>query len=369
LRDDQVISDRHNGEIFCCTFTPDGTAVLTAGWDGCLRFWNVATGDVILNLKAGAKPLAACGLTTDGKRWMSGSMEGILALWEAETQRPLFQFVAHTRPISAVVMAPDGGIFATASWDRQIVLRKTGREREGRTLSGHGDIVAGCRFTPDGEQLLSWSHDGTVRLWEVATARELALLGNHEDRVTVAAISPDGGAAVTASRDGVLKLWDLKERTEIACAKQSAEPRCVFFMLDGRAILTADANGWLVLLGIPSFEVEADLQTGQIPMCGDQAPSGELFALGGEDGTIRFVQVEEYGHAPLFVTPSQIMEESSNFLDKLLGKKRMTTLFRYVCPICRYETRVPKLPDKPVGCPMCTRQLRFRAPLRQLQVK
>jgi WD40 repeat protein len=364
-----IVPDRHNGDVFCCAYTPDGSAVLSAGWDGELRFWNVATGDTIGSLKVSAKPLSACGFTPDGKYWLSGSMEGFLGMWNAETRECLLNFVAHTRPISSIRYAPDGKQLVTTSWDRQISLRKVGKEREGKALSGHGDIVAGCRFTPDGKQLLSWSYDGSVRLWEVEGSRELQVLGEHEDRVTAAALAPDGLWAASSSRDGTVKLWDLREGVEVGAAKLTSEVRSLFFMLDGQSILTVDANGWLALLAVPSFEMSMDLQTGLRPMCADQAPSGEQFVLGCEDGSLRFVAAEGYEHAPLFVSASQTVEETTTFFDKLIGKTRMTKNYHYTCPICRHAAQVLTIPTKPIVCPMCARQLRVMSNVRQLQEK
>ncbi len=369
LLEELIVPDHHDGEVFSCAYTPDGTAVLSAGWDGQLRFWNVATGDAICSLQVGAKPLSACGFTPDGKHWLSGSMEGLLGIWTAETRESIVNFVAHTRPISSIRYAPDGKQLATTSWDRQIALRKVGKEREGKMLVGHTDIVAGCRYTPDGKHLLSWSYDGTVRLWEVDAARELQVLGLHEDRVTAGAVAPDGALAVSASRDGTLKFWDLRERVEVGAAKLTAEVRCVFFMLDGQSIVTVDANGWLALLAVPTFEMRMDLQTGLKPMCGDQAPSGEQFVLGCEDGSLRYVAIEGYEHAPLFVTPSQTIENTTTFFDRLFGKTRMTKTYHYTCPICRHAAQALTLPQKPVVCPMCARQLRVMQHARQLQEK
>jgi len=257
----------------------------------------------------------------------------------------------------------------TTSWDRQIALRKVHKEREGKMLTGHTDIVAGCRFTPDGKQLLSWSYDGSVRLWEVDAAREIQVLGLHEDRVTAAAMAPDGSLAVSASRDGTLKLWELRECLEIGAAKLSGEVRSVYFMLDGQAIVTVDANGWLAVLAVPSFEMHTDLQTGLRPMCSDQSPSGEQFVLGCEDGSLRFVALEGYESAPLVVTPSQTLENTTTFLDRLIGKTRTTTMYHYTCPVCRHAAQVTALPKQPVVCRMCARQLRVMSHARQLQEK
>jgi hypothetical protein len=369
LLEELIVADRHEGEVFACAYAPDGTAVLSAGWDGDLRFWNVATGETIASIKASGKPLSACGFTPDGKYWLSGSMEGQLGFWYTETRESVLHFVAHTRPISSIIYAPDGSLLVTTSWDRQIALRKTHKEREGKMLTGHNDIVAGCRFTPDGKQLLSWSYDGTVRLWEVDGARELQMLGQHDDRVTAAAIAPDGTWAVSASRDGTLKLWELHECLEIGAAKLSGEVRSVFFTLDGQSIVTVDANGWLAVLAVPSFEMLMDLQTGVRPMCGDQSPSGEQFVLGCEDGSLRFVALEGYESAPLFVTPSQTLENTTTFLDRLIGKTRTTTMYQYTCPVCRHAAQVTSLPKQPVVCRMCARQLRVTSHARQLQEK
>jgi hypothetical protein len=353
--------ERHEGEVFGCAFTPDGSAVLSAGWDGHLRLWNVANGDAISSLKVCNKPLSSCGLTLDGRTWLSGSMEGLLSVWDGETKENLLTFVAHTRPISSIRYSPTGKQYATSSWDRQVTLRKVGKEREGKVkvLYGHTDIVAGCRYTPDGKQLLSWSYDGTVRLWDTQLGRDVALLGQHDDRVTAAAISPDCSQAVSGSRDGMLKLWNLREHVEVAAARQNAEVCCVFFMLDGQSILTVDTNGWMALLAVPSFEMRMDLQTDLKPMCGEQAPSGEMFVLGCEDGSLHYVAAEGYEHAPLVVSPSRTLDESRTFFDRLMGKTRFTTTFHYTCPICRHEAHATALPNKPIACRFCSRQLRI----------
>jgi WD40 repeat protein len=369
LQEHLFVSERHDGEIFGCAFAPDGQTVLSAGWDGQLRYWNVATGDRITSLKVSDKPLSACGFAPDGRSWLSGSMEGLLGIWSPDTRESILNFLAHTRPISSLCYSPDTKLLATTSWDRQIMLRKVGKEREGRALSGHVDIVAGCRFLPDGKQLLSWSYDGTLRLWDVDLGRELAVLGRHEDRVTAAALAPDGNWAISGSRDGMVKLWDLQERVETASAKQTEEVRGIFFMLDGEAIVTIDANGWMALLKIPSFELLMDIQTGVKPMCADQAPSGEQFVLGCEDGSLRFVAVVDYSHAPIAVTPSKKVEETSTFFGRLLGKKRRRTKYHYTCPICRHEGQALTLPAEPVTCPMCSRKLRLLSGAVQLQEK
>jgi WD40 repeat protein len=350
----------HQGEVFGCTFAPDGAFVLSAGWDGHLRLWDVSSGLPITALKAGPKPLSACAVAPAGRHWLSGSMEGLLSVWDAVSHQSQQNFVAHIRPISAIRFSPDGKRMATASWDRQVILRQNDKEREGLPLSGHTDIVAGCCFTPDGKRLVSWSYDGNLRLWDAETGRCSATLQGHKDRVVSATVSPDGRALVSAGRDGSLIFWDLHERAEVS-AVRLGELRACFFLPDGASVATVDAQGWVLLLTAPGLQVQAELGTCIKPLCGDLAPAGSLIALGAEDGRIHLVGVDGLEGTPLVVTASQTLKAKATGLARLLGKTKLTPVFEFICPACRHPGEVQEVPKQTFPCGKCRRLLRLDA--------
>ncbi len=353
-------AERHDGEVFACAYVPDGAYVLSGGWDGHLRLWEAATGAQVTSLMASPKPLSCCAVTPDGKQWLAGNMEGLLSFWEGVSHQSLLNFVAHTRPISAITYSPDGQWLATASWDRHVLLRKVGKEGEGgRALAGHGDIVAGCRFSPNGKQLLSWSHDMTVRLWEVEGGREMCVFRGHKDRVTAASFSPDGRLAASVGRDGVVRLWDLAQQTEAGSADIGREGRACFFLLDGESLLTADALGRVLLLSLPSFDVQAQLDVPFKIMCGDLSPSGEQFAMGCEDGHVCLAAVEGFEGSSIVVTATQTYKPTSTLFGRLLGKTKLTRTYQYRCPICRESMESTILPNE-VSCSKCRRRLRVQ---------
>jgi WD40 repeat protein len=352
--------ERHEGEVFACSYAADGGFVLSGGWDGHLRLWDASTGSHLAALKVGPKPLSACAFTPDGRHWLAGSMEGFLSVHDAVSHQTLLSFIAHTRPISAISFAPDGKGLATASWDRQIGMRKVGAEREGRTLSGHQDIVAGCRHL-DERLLISWSHDRTLRLWDLDLAREVGVLRGHADRVTAAAVSPDGRLAVSGSRDGTVRLWDLSQQAQVDAAELGGELRACFFLLDGESVVLADGAGQMLLARVPGFEVVDRLATPVKVMCGDLAPSGMQIALGGEDGQVHFVAVEGLEEASLVVTATASLKSSTGILGRLIGKSKVKRTYQYTCPVCRQDLESATLPQRPVSCPGCRRTLRVSA--------
>lgn len=359
-------TERHEGEVYSCAYTPDGAYVLSCGWDGQLRLWDAAAGVARLAVPTSPKPLSACRCAPDGQQWLAGSMEGLLTFLDGATQQVVASFVAHTRPISGLAYSPDGRQLVSTSWDRLICVRQVGKEREGRNLHGHTDIVAGCRFTADGLGLVSWSYDGTVKLWDLARGTETATLAGHTDRVVALALSPDGRFALSGGRDHTVRLWDLEGATEVATVNLGVEVRACFFLLDAASAVVADGAGRVFLMTTPSFQVQAQLQVPFKPISGELAPGGGQLALGGEDGVVHFVAVEGLEELPLVVTPTHGVRQATSFFGRVFGRGSARRTFRYTCPACRREVEAEALPSL-THCPHCHRHLRVNSRPAELQ--
>jgi WD40 repeat protein len=352
----------HQGEIYGCAYSPDGTVLVTAGWDGWLRLWETQMGTPVGGFRAANKPLASCAFSSDGKHLLSGSMDGMLGIWEVGTAQLVQTFVAHTRPISCILYTPDSKQFTTTSWDRQISVRKVGKEREGLSLSGHQDIVGGCRYSSDGRQLLSWSYDGSIRLWDLATGREASVFRGHADRVTAADLSPDCAWVVSGGRDGQLKIWDVETAGEVGSLSLPAEICACYFLLDGMSLAVVHVDGGLAFLGL-DLQVQEVMTLGCRVQCAALAPSGRQLAVGSADGRPRLVALEGVSQAPLIVTASQHHRQDTSLLSRLLGRKRLTRTYAWTCPVCRTPAEVRSLPKSAFACSRCRQMLRLNSRL------
>jgi WD40 repeat protein len=357
---DGIQGEKHNGEVFACAYSPDGGFVLSAGWDGHLRLWEVSSAMHLSSLRAGPKPLSACTFTPDGKNWVAGSMEGALTAWDGHSHQLLAQTVPHTRPISCIRFSPDGKWIASTSWDRHVSLRCPSHDRDSRVFSAHEDIVNGCRFSPDGTLLLSWSHDRSLRLWDLQTNREAAVWLEHKDRVTAGDISPDGALAASGSRDGELILWDIEARAKLNESQAGAELRGCFFLLDGSSLVTLDATGLIAIYAVPELQLQTQLMVGSPIQCAALAPSGQQLAIGGEDGLVRFVAIEGYEDRPLVVTATERTRKTASRMQQFFGRSTLTNVYSFSCPACHKPIEIlDRLPTAPAPCPHCRRSLRF----------
>jgi WD40 repeat protein len=349
----------HAGEVFGCAFTPDSHYVLSCGWDGYLKVWDVEQGSEVISFQADTRPLSTCAVAPDGTSWLSGSMHGLLGKWSAETQNQQQVFLAHTRPISALRFSPDGTQLATASWDCSVAVWPADRDRDGRILGHHKDIVAGCCFTPDGHRLVSWSYDRTVAVWDLRDPDSPGHLEGHADRVLAGGVSPDARWLATGGRDRVVKLWSLQAGQPAATTVLHDEARACLFLLDTETLLLVDAVGTISVHSLPDLTPRTELSTNVPVQCAELSPSGGMIALGGTDGRVRFVRVDGFDRRPLAVTAQCEVRDAAGAVRRFFGGAKPTKVFLCTCPACRHAFEMSGTsPGQPAPCPSCGRAIR-----------
>lgn len=197
------------GGIRRLAFTPDGKRIVSGGFDGYLRVWDIASSKEVRAIKVEGGTVYSLALSPDGRLAATAGRDG-LKLWDLATGAEVPREAMSKHDCVAVAFAPDGKM--VASGDGECVkLWEVLTGKEVQTLKGFKGELSQLVFTRDGRTLLTASYDRSVRLWEVRTGRLIHEVEAHAGWVWGIALSPDEKTLASCSVDTKLLCWDLGE--------------------------------------------------------------------------------------------------------------------------------------------------------------
>ncbi len=166
---------KHSSPLISCRFDPTGRFVFAGAQDSTIQRWDLASGQkaAFAGHESWVRGMA---FHPDGTTLLSGGFEGRLIWWPAAAEKPAPERIvaAHDGWIRAVAVSPDGEVVATAGNDLVVRLWSFADGSRLAQLDGHQNHVYSLAFHPDGQSLVSADLKGVVTTWDLAagTARE-----------------------------------------------------------------------------------------------------------------------------------------------------------------------------------------------------
>jgi WD40 repeat protein len=192
----------------------DGKTLVTAGADGNIRIWNVATGQVERTLSGHTNSLYKAVFSTDEKLIASSSRDQTARIWDVATGRELYKLTGFRCSVKSVAFSPDGKTLAVVGNDGMLKLWnvKTGKELKSLVHSDSPDVdvsVYSVVFSRDGRKIYAGNGDGTISEWDAAAGKEKRSWKAHGGTVFALAFNSDYSVLASGSEDEAnVKLWD-----------------------------------------------------------------------------------------------------------------------------------------------------------------
>ncbi|GAA0144028.1 translation initiation factor [Lithospermum erythrorhizon] len=271
--------------------TPDGFFLISASKDSSPMLRNGESGDWIGTFEGHKGAVWSCCLDTNALRAASGSADFTAKLWDAIAGKELHSF-QHKHIVRACAFSEDTQFLLTGGVEKVLRIYDLNRPdappREVDKSPGSVRTVAWLHS--DQTILSSCTEMGGVRLWDVRTGSVVHTLETRSP-VTSTEVSPDGRYITTADGFSV-KFWDanhygLVKSYNMPCTVESVslEPNY------GCKFVAGGEDMWVRVFDFHTGEEIACNKGHHGPVhCVRFAPTGESYASGSEDGTIRIWQ-------------------------------------------------------------------------------
>jgi WD40 repeat protein len=278
------------GMVSSLAFSPDSKMLAGGGYPGSVRFWDVATGDTVREIRGCGGSIRAVAFSPDGKRLVTAGDSRAMHIWDVATGKEALPFRAHQDAVLSVAFSPDGKTLASRGGDLTVRLWHvaTGKERRQIAFAAGKGLFLGAdprsmglgpsvAFSPDGKSLAalgditSGVYPNQVHVWDLASGVKLLDLGEPSGRALSVAFSPDGQTVVSCGDEGVY-LWSATSGQQVSLFDRlGGAPKgewldaatCASFSPDGRTVAAAGSmiRFWDRASGKPVREI-ADPQGG-----------------------------------------------------------------------------------------------------------
>ena len=215
------IIQAHSGHVNAVAFSPDGSMVVSAGFSGELRGWNLA--DLTLRHEFVGHTHSVNTVLFVGERMITGSRDGSLRVWSPENAACIstIEVTKASRGITALFAESTADILALTIPNRALQLRSL------KTLEIIGDLKSSVKnigvlaLSARGDRALVGGMGPHIQVIALPSCQQIGSFEAHPDTIGGARFFDDDRRIATVGGEGTLAIWEsatsaLIERQRIA---------------------------------------------------------------------------------------------------------------------------------------------------------
>jgi WD40 repeat protein len=232
----------HTGGAFGVAFMPDRRHLASAGADGTVRVWEVATGREVRTLKQPGAEFRSVAVHPAGAYVAAATVRGAVVVWDATSDQPVLTLSTSGGAGQRLAFSPDGRSLAASDPDGV----RAWSVPDGRVLFNYPRGGAGAIAMSQDGRTAAFAISDNVHLFDAGTRQALHTFRAHSWTVHGVTFSPDGRRVASCSWDQTVRLFDLATGEETLTLPTDSRLLCVAFSPDGRCLASAGGGPVMV---------------------------------------------------------------------------------------------------------------------------
>ncbi|MDE0938169.1 MAG: WD40 repeat domain-containing protein [Mariniblastus sp.] len=278
----------HTRGVRSVAFSPDGTQIVSGGYDNKVKLWNGCTGEEIDTLPEQSTYIMDIGFGSNQNTIIFADAMHANTAFDLSTAKVLWNKYNSSNGGFEIAISPTGDRIASTGMNEILLIDA----KTGKTISKHrtSTSVKKMAFSPDGKRLAATfkSFDKGLTIWDTDTGKTIESLGGQAILAENIAFSPDGSMLATSDGGSEITVWSVANYSERWKTGGSSKINCVGFSPDGRFVVGGCNDGTLQFWDARSGEKRHTLRghTGAV-LDFDFHPDGTRIATGSSDGTVK----------------------------------------------------------------------------------
>lgn len=287
----EAIVSAHEKYGLPLSFTRDGSALITGGFDGSVSRWSVQDWSETASIQAHDNSVN-CGAVMVDDLVGTGSTDSTVRIFDPEISTRVRTLTGHKKPVAGLASHPSEPVVASASYDATIRVWELEPQTDPTVLTGHSKNVTAVEFVDGGDSLVSGGLGDELIVWKLDSAAEETRLEGHGQAVTGIATNGDD-ELWSVGYNGTVFRWSTSGRSALDSfdLPSDATPSGIAVDPDSERIAVTRDGGVLVFAvdGRSIAEYETSIKGISMPRW---APDGSILAVGGADGNVRIYEPE-----------------------------------------------------------------------------
>ncbi|MFC1762831.1 WD40 repeat domain-containing protein [Planctomycetota bacterium] len=197
----------HSDKVVRVIINGEGSIVISAAEDGCLKGWCLVTGEELWSHQSMGNRID---IGADGRQLVVVARDGTVKRLDVETGRVIGSVPLQLSGVNGVTACPDGN---------KVLLSLNGKSVQGidlrdgscfLKLDKNSDDVVACTVNNDCQKAITASSDGFLQLWDLSSGNELRKIEAQAGWRHRPAFSRRGSRVVSGVRTNAIMEWDLE---------------------------------------------------------------------------------------------------------------------------------------------------------------